>query len=294
MPKNEMDLTEQGAETSPETTTKTPVEVGSEETTPTETAPEGTTTTEEKPSMSIAILESLNKRRGTNHTELNEEALTDLQDEFNMGNEVIDKLLEVFEMYPEIKGFLSSLMAKKSFRYAVNKWFDPELLKPMEGDEDEADLKALHEQRALSQKEYDDFMAEMNANQSGSVQAIEKFITDNNIDEEKAMQFLGMVDQALVDVAKGKLTEELLSKLWKGFIHEEVVAETEANAKEEGVIEGKNAVIEKKMAKGNNMGTGLPELQSTRTAVVVAPKKDENGFKGLATPSKFELRGRKK
>ena len=287
MTENEM---EQGMETTAETPTETTVETtgGEEMATGSEEMAQ-----EEKPSMSIAILDNLNKRRGTAYTELNEEALADLADEFNMGNEIIDKLLVVFDEKPEVKNFLSALIAGKSLRYAVNKSFDPETIKGMEGDEDEEDLKKLQEERALSQKEYDDFMSEMEANQGGSVQAIEKFITDNNIDEEKAMQFLGMVDQALVDVAKGKLTEELLSKLWKGFIHEEVVAETEATAKEEGMIEGKNAVIEKKMEKGMNMGTGLPELQATRTAVTVAPK-PTGGFKDLGTKSKFELRGKKK
>jgi len=289
MTQEEMDMMEQTQTETPETGSEMAQE---------ETMQEGATnegmSEEQKPSVSIAILDNLNKRRGTNYTELNEEALADLQDEFNMGNEVIDKLLAVFEENPEVKVFLSALMANKSIRYAFNKSFDPEMLKSMEGDEDEEDLKKLHEERALSQKEYDDLMAEMEANQTGSVQSIEKFITDNNIDEEKAMQFLGMVDQALVDVARGKLTEELLSKLWKGFIHEEVVAETEATAKEEGLIEGKNAVIEKKMTKGANMGTGLPELQATRTATVKAPIKGEGGFGKYKSDDSFELRGRNK
>ena len=222
-------------------------------------------TATEKPNPKMAVLAMIGKRKGKEYTEIDEEALMDLsemltgdENELTTAREVLTVLGNIFDENPEVRQFFSILGQGGSLRSAVARSFDPEDLTPMEGDEDYEEVTGYQKERSEKKKQYKDLQAEIEKNSADSQEVIRKFAETKGVDSEKMIEFLGVIDSELASIAKGKITAEILDKFWKGSIYDGDIAE----AKNEGVIEGKNMVIEPKIIEEEKT-TMLPDMKSS-------------------------------
>ena len=75
------------------------------------------------------------------------------------------------------------------------------------------------------------------------------------MDEEEAERFIDFVDNVLLgNITNDIYDKQLLEKLWHAFKYEEEIR----NAREAGVIEGRNAQIETRRLKAAGSSDGLP------------------------------------
>jgi len=242
------------------------------------------TTVEVAPKSGMKMLGLLNKQRGTNHEELNDEALKDLEDEFELSVGAINALKDAIEKFPELESFFSEIANGSSPRKAFHKSFDMESMQPMEGDEDLEDINSVIAERKKAKEEHISYLEDVENNKAETINNLIKFKKDKGWDDKQMDEFIDYTDGILTDATRGKITYEMLDLLDKGRSYETDIENTASTAKEEGMIEGKNAIIEKAMKpKSKSMGEEtLPDLASTSRTAPSTPKAPVSPFNKMS------------
>lgn len=131
---------------------------------------------------------------------------------------------------------LESEEGKEKFKTAIDKW-----------KENEAKDK-------VSQEEFD-------ANLGHTVDAMKSFADKNNLDDEQVGEILSTLFGWLDNAVKGNITEDMLEAVSKANGYDMAVAE----AREEGVINGRNEKIREKLKTDKSSPTNLPPTVGSKS-----------------------------
>ncbi|HIS34314.1 MAG TPA: hypothetical protein IAA79_05260 [Candidatus Avirikenella pullistercoris] len=126
---------------------------------------------------------------------------------------------------------------------------------PSAEDEDyQAYIDAVNERKVqMRRAEEQKKIREKNRKKSES--EVADFFASKEMDEEEAERFIDFVDNVLLgNITNDIYDKQLLEKLWHAFKYEEEIR----NAREAGVIEGRNAQIETRRLKAAGSSDGLP------------------------------------
>lgn len=219
-------------------------------------------------------------------------ALDDLSkaDEYRSGNEGANEaLIAALEADPEMAATLMDSIKGYSFVQALARNISKEdLLAAYDsavemGDDD---FKKSVEERRNKQAEMRAFLDEVNGNIEASKPVVDSFIQEKNISKEDGAKFLGLVNDALSEVYKGKITPEFLDKMYKAFNY----AADVADAAETGEIRGRNANIEVEMDKQAKRGDGLPDIASAGTPPTPTKEVPKTGLEDVIEHAKRQSR----
>lgn len=165
-----------------------------------------------------------------------------------------EKIFELMSDNPELGQIMSELSKGTPFIVAVAKSIDLQDLIPEKGEPNyEAYTKAASERKAR-RAELDSQSKEFIANQEQTQADAIEFFEKNNIPDEECKGLVLFMDGIIADMARGKISKEVLRKLYEAYRYEEDVA-TAADA---GRVEGRNQKIEEKRIKNGNTD-GLPQ-----------------------------------
>lgn len=167
---------------------------------------------------------------------------------------------EVMEEYPEVGDFVSDLMKGIDIRVALQRHFDMDDFSVEEGEEVEADYNKAIEERRARRKEAEERIATRNANWEESTKLFDEMA---EWDAEKEEEFGKWLGASLNDIAMGKITRDLMTKLRHAFIFEEAVAD----AHKDGEIKGRNSEIEAKRIKKAEKVDNMPSAGTGGVAV---------------------------
>lgn len=201
--------------------------------------------------------------------------------EMEQANQVI---MDVLDAEPVLAKIIQDISMGATFREAIARHIDPEDLVAQEGD---PDFEAWEKNRAArgeelgKRKEMDE---KLSANQEMTKAEIKAFAEEHNMTPEAAIEFLGKVDELFSNVYAGLIDRKALNLLKKAIDADQMVAE----AKEEGIIEGRNTKI-KETVVPQKVGDGLPKLSGTDNVQTPAPpKKKRNYVERLMNPDEDE------
>lgn len=182
-----------------------------------------------------------------------------------------ERLLELFDEYPEIPAIIRDLDKGADFRVALARHIDLDELKPVDGEPNMDEWKKAREERQNKRKEKETFSQRMEENINFSRAEIEAFKKENNLDEQQAQGFFDTVNQLLDQIFDGKVDRKFLSMLHKAQNADKLAAE----ARKQGEIKGKNEKIEAVKAENTKKsGDGLPSLgKGANTGAPAEPKK---------------------
>lgn len=192
----------------------------------------------------------------------------EIKEKYKKTETAAEGLKRVFNTYPEALAFIRDLDKSGDFAYALSKNFDPDTIKPLEGEPDWDAFEKGKKERMERLKQQSEYQAKVAENIGATVKVMQEFTTKNNIGEQEGTAFVERVASVLQNAIDGNITEETLTLLYKGLNKDQEVKE----AKQAGEIEGRNAAIDaKKVADATQRkGDGLPKLNGGGTPV--APK----------------------
>lgn len=165
------------------------------------------------------------------------------------------ELMAIIDREPELAMILTDMGAGAPFLVALARHIDPADLTPESDDPDYGAWSANAKQRdedAANRKRYQE---EVDANMQASTAQMNEFAEESGYSKEKTAKFFEDLGTLFTDVYNGKITKELLVKLEKLFDFNEKIKE----AKEEGLVEGKNAKI-KAVKATDEITDNLPKL----------------------------------
>lgn len=228
------------------------------------------------------ILDYMSKRKGQAIEQLSDDELEELGEmlstdinQLEQQDEIFRTLYNTFEEFPEVKGFVSDLVKTGNLRLAVIRNFDTEALSLQEGDDDETEYKTAMEGRKKAKDEYEKSTAEIKSNMDASVRIVEDFVTRKKLDDERAEEFMSKIDELLSDVARAKLTTEVLELFFKGFKYDEDMPEAEQRGKAQGRVEQiEPEILEESKETLPDLGTSMGKQP--------AEKKSKSPFSSMA------------
>jgi hypothetical protein len=177
------------------------------------------------------------------------------------------KLVDIFDMHPEVLGFIQDIAKGASAKVALARNFDLANITPQSGDPDETEWgKALQEGQSKLENNRK-MQAEIDDNLNASEQEIMDFATDRGMSDPEAEGFLKKVDTDIADVMKGKITKTFLGCMFKGYSYEDDLKAS----REAGKIEGLNENIDNMKTKDNS--DLPPEVTSSGTGKQISPKR---------------------
>lgn len=228
------------------------------------------------------IMDYMSKRKGQAIEQLSDDELEELGEmlstdinQLEQQDEIFRTLYNTFEEFPEVKGFVSDLVKTGNLRLAVIRNFDTESLSLQEGDEDETEYKSAMDGRKKAKDEYEKSIAEVKSNMDASVKVVQDFVTRKKLDDVRAEEFMSKIDELLSDVARAKLTSDVLELFFKGFKYDEDMPEAEQRGKAEGRVEQ----IEPEMLEESK--EILPDL-GTSVGKKPSEKKSKSPFSSMA------------
>lgn len=228
------------------------------------------------------IMDYMSKRKGQAIEQLSDDELEELGEmlstdinQLEQQDEIFRTLYNTFEEFPEVKGFVSDLVKTGNLRLAVIRNFDTESLSLQEGDEDETEYKSAMDGRKKAKDEYEKSTAEVKSNMDASVKVVQDFVTRKKLDDVRAEEFMSKIDELLSDVARAKLTSDVLELFFKGFKYDEDMPEAEQRGKAEGRVEQ----IEPEMLEESK--EILPDL-GTSVGKKPSEKKSKSPFSSMA------------
>lgn len=228
------------------------------------------------------IMDYMSKRKGQAIEQLSDDELEELGEmlstdinQLEQQDEIFRTLYNTFEEFPEVKGFVSDLVKTGNLRLAVIRNFDTESLSLQEGDEDETEYKSAMDGRKKAKDEYEKSTAEIKSNMDASVKVVQDFVTRKKLDDVRAEEFMSKIDELLSDVARAKLTSDVLELFFKGFKYDEDMPEAEQRGKAEGRVEQ----IEPEMLEESK--EILPDL-GTSVGKKPSEKKSKSPFSSMA------------
>jgi hypothetical protein len=117
-------------------------------------------------------------------------------------------------------------------------------------------------EKAKARKEQQGRTEEINKNLKKSFDEVESYAKENKWDDKTTANFLTEVDKLMGDVAYGRISKDIITKLHKALIHDQAVKE----AAETAEVRGRNEAITDIKTKGKTKtGDGLPHPKSANT-----------------------------
>lgn len=190
---------------------------------------------------------------------------SEMQDENCRMKAEYERLFKILESDPRLAVFFSQMMKGTPVRVALvqSDIFD---FAPQEGEPDfDGYQKALKEHNQKKQ-EHENRLKEHAKNCECSTHTIQKFYDEKELNDAEVEAFAAYVEKMYDDIVQNKLDAETLERLWCGYTLEGRLEE----AKQAGVIEGKNNLISNQHFVRNNTD-GMPS--SGAGAVEDSPKR---------------------
>lgn len=200
-----------------------------------------------------------------------EEYVKDLEGYRDRGTIANQKLIALFEAEPQIADVVSAMIGGATLRSALARHIGIEDLAPEEGDPDYAAWDKNNKERLERVEKTNQFNKEFNENVAFSEKSVKEFAEENKLEPEEAEKILGEFDDMLKDIYRGRITKETLTKIMRAVKHDEAVKE----AKEEGVIAGKNEAISEKVKKEVPKDDGMPVVKKSGETTEEKPEEPE-------------------
>ena len=178
------------------------------------------------------------------------------------------ELIKLLKLNPTLVKTIQMMKEGATFEEAVARNIDLSAL-PVEGD---PDYEKWSQSAKMREDEYNkglEFENTLAQNKAKSQENLRAFADKNNLTEEQASDFVASTLSPMLDkLASLDFDIDFLDFVWKSVKHEEKIAE----AKEEGMIEGKNSKIEEEIMTPPPAGDGLPKGAGSMTVEKPAPK----------------------
>lgn len=146
-------------------------------------------------------------------------------------------------------------------RVAIAKVFDPEDLKPKEGEEDYEEYEKAYKERLEHNKAMMNRQKEIDANAEKSFENIDKFCQDKGYDDKTKDGIVDFINELFDAIVMKNITPELLAKIDKARTFDSAVRD----AAIQGEVKGRNANIEAQRVKEmeKEEGDGIPAPRAT-------------------------------
>lgn len=205
---------------------------------------------------------------------------------------VQDKLAQAVEEFPEFGDMLSGILKGMDPGEAIARYYDIESMTPPEGAPDFEKYASAKAERRKGIDTRNARMKQLEENQQVSVENVKKFMDAKGWDKSKALEFLGKIEELQADLFDGKLSDNHLAVLEKGFGYDDMVADKDKEkelAIEDARVAGKNEGIKERRSKQETTD-GLPKLANSASVPdTTAPPKDQftTGLEQLANKKKI-------
>jgi hypothetical protein len=202
-----------------------------------------------------------------------------------------DWLVESIDEFPELGDMLSGIHKGMTPSEAIARYYDMETLTPPEGAPDYEKYQGAMAERKKEVEAKKARKKQLEENQQVSVENVKKFMDAKGWDKNKALEFLGKIEGLQADLFDGKLSDNHLAVLEKGFGYDDMVAEKDKEkelAIEDARVAGKNEGIKERRAK-KETSDGVPKLTNS-ASVPDTTKKPKDQF----TTSLEQLANKKK
>lgn len=177
-----------------------------------------------------------------------------LNDYKKRNTEANQNLISLLEASPQLSDIIRDMYSGAEFSEAFARNVDMEKIKPVEGDPNYDKWSKNVSDYKTKQADREKIKAEFASNKEATLSVIGEFVTENNLSEKQASNFLKTVDTLLNDVYNGKVSKPFLSMMHKGINHDQTV---EAAA-QQALIKGKNETITNKI-ENESQGDNLPK-----------------------------------
>lgn len=195
----------------------------------------------------------------------NEEAWTakedeyfgEIEDELGVYRSSEEQLSEMIKANPELAEVINDMVSRKMpFRVAVARHYSQEDLTPKEGEDDYDAYAKEYSERLERTKKREARMKEIADNEAASLNAIDKFISDNSLTKEDKKGLVEYINGFFDQMLNKRISPEMLAMFRKAITHDSDVD----GARKEGEIAGRNANIKAQMEAedARTAGDGLP------------------------------------
>lgn len=199
-----------------------------------------------------------------------EDKINWLLDYYDKSEEANKLLNELFEEEPGlIKAIAEYKMGKhKNMPSALASNYDIELFVPTKDEPGHEEMMKIVADRRANVENEKKSAEEFKNNLAASIDALDEYKSKNGVADEEFNEFMNVLDELLMFVAKGKLSDKVIDHMWKGFRSK---FELE-NAYKEGEKAGMNMKIVAIKGKETPSGDGVPSPVPTDIKPVNQPK----------------------
>jgi hypothetical protein len=184
----------------------------------------------------------------------------------------------ILERNPEFAAAIDAMDKGMPARVALRRYMGDFMKdEPQPGEEDFEAMAEATERYLADKKKTDDEIALRNANIEKSDIILADFIEEQNWPEERATAFVEFLRSAFQAFSMGDISKDVLTMMRDAFLHNEDVAE----AKEAGVIEGRNGKIEAKRIARASETDGMPMGGGTSPEVVEEEPTSESALENI-------------
>ena len=170
------------------------------------------------------------------------------------------ELAEIAESDPTFGRILIDLRKGADFQTALARHVDVENLAPMEGDPNYEEWNTNISKRKETMAEREKQKAEEDENIQSTIQALKDFKETKKLGDEDAKAFLDFTVEVLDTAFRGKITPELLERMYQAWKYK---ADTENNYQkgmQEGIVKARNEKLSDLKEKEEKNDTGLPDM----------------------------------
>lgn len=168
----------------------------------------------------------------------------------------LDELIATDE---ELASVLNDMVVNKTpFRVSIAKFLSQDDLIPVEGEEDFETYQSAYAERLDRKAKRDAREAEIEANEVASLEAIDAFAVEHEMDDDQKNSFIEYINGIFDNMLYKRLSPEVLGAFYNAMNYDADVSA----AAEAGEIKGRNAKIEADMVSedADIEGDGLPVL----------------------------------
>lgn len=170
------------------------------------------------------------------------------------------KFNEIVSRDPRFASMVHQMMQGQSFHEAALSQYGRDIFNLQEGDDGYDDMmkgEQSYKERQSQQKQH---LETLNQNREKAKETLTQWTADTfGENNDQASDFLGWMDNTLVQVLNSDLSPDILTKLYQGFIYDTKIAD----AAQQGELKGRNQAIAAEMNKGEE--SPLPNLQHSET-----------------------------
>ena len=183
------------------------------------------------------------------------------RDAFNEEKEKLSKLSksmkDTFHKFPAVAAGFKEMMLNGTHPadYLIDN-YDEDFMDYLNSEEGKATLKKRRADKEAKKAERAKLDEEFDRNYDESMKVLEAFSKKHGMTEEQASLHFKRVRDAMIDVAKGRYTEEILQMFLNAANYEKDVA----RAHEVGVVEGKNSKIAGQLRQSRRAAERAPSL----------------------------------